>query len=203
MQVNKKFTVGAVITAVVALILIVVFSGSAGAAVQRLIGGKDIKNNSIASRDIQNDSLTLKDAGPVLRNEILNNEGPTGPRGPQGVAGDDGADGQDSLFGAYYATAAYNVGDTNQGAIATVACSNPSDVAIAGGVQMIGVGGNNSAVGSSFPGRMDWTTNTPKVDRLDGWIIQFDADTAPEKVTLWALCVPGATIPVVNTYSQS
>lgn len=199
MQTNKKWTIAGIIVTIVSLALIFGFAGSAGAAVKRLITGNDVKNNSLTSRDIQNDTLKLADTGPVLRNEILNNEGPRGPQGVQGVAG---ADGQDNLLDAYYATAAYNVGDTNQGAIATVACQQESDVAISGGVQMIGVGGNNSAVGSSFPGRMDWTTNTPKAGRLDGWIVQFDATVAPEKVTLWALCVPGATIPVINTYSQ-
>jgi hypothetical protein len=58
---------------------------------------------------------------------------------------------------------------------------------------------------------MDWSlaTPAPKPNRLDGWIVQFGgnagatADKAPEKVKVWALCVPSTTIPVEVTYTQS
>ena len=53
---------------------------------------------------------------------------------------------------------------------------------------------------------MDWSTNAPKADRLDGWIVQFGGTAggvAPEKVKVWALCVPGADIPVDTTYTQA
>ena len=68
-------------------------------------------------------------------------------------------------------------------------------------MQVLGLdGGANTPVSSSFPGRMDWETNKPKADRLDGWIVQFGgnagavSDEAPEKVKVWALCVPGTDI---------
>ena len=86
-------------------------------------------------------------------------------------------------------------------------------VAISGGVQVLGLdaGANsrNTPVSSSFPGRMDWSTNAPKPNRLDGWIVQFGGnagatpDKAPEKVKIWALCVPGASIPAIQTYQQA
>ena len=79
-------------------------------------------------------------------------------------------------------------------------------------MQVLGLdaGGNsrNTPVSSSFPGRMDWNTNAPKPSRLDGWIVQFGGnagatpDKAPEKVKVWALCVPGASIPVNQTFQQ-
>jgi hypothetical protein len=52
---------------------------------------------------------------------------------------------------------------------------------------------------------MDWSTNTPKAGRLDGWIVQFASQngSAPEKVKVWALCVPGLNLPVDQTYTQS
>jgi hypothetical protein len=56
---------------------------------------------------------------------------------------------------------------------------------------------------------MDWSTNAPKADRLDGWIVQFGgnagatSDKAPEKVKVYALCVPGAQIAVEQTFTQS
>jgi hypothetical protein len=109
----------------------------------------------------------------------------------------------DSFAGAYYSIAKYDVGDTNQGAIATVACDNETDVAVAGGVQSLGLGGHPAATASSFPGRMDWNTNSPRDGRLDGWIVQFDATTAPEKVNVWALCVPNSSITARTTYTES
>lgn len=130
--------------------------------------------------------------------------GAPGLKGDTGAKGDKGDKGDNGLAGAYYAQAAYNVGDTNQGAVATVACEDSADTAISGGVQTLGLeGGHPAAVASSFPGRMDWSTNTPKPGRLDGWIVQFDASVAPMKTTIWALCVPNATIPVVQTFSQA
>jgi hypothetical protein len=43
---------------------------------------------------------------------------------------------------------------------------------------------------------------------MDGWIVQFGGDAGavsdknPEKVKIWALCVPGADVPVTQTFSQ-
>jgi len=133
--------------------------------------------------------------------------GATGPAGPAGPAGATG------LTGAYYSVAKYNVGDTNGGAIATVACKSATDVAISGGVQTLALGtngiGNNVPVSSSFPGRMDWTTNTPIPGDLNGWIVQFGGNSSatslgnPAYVDIYALCVPGADIPVDTTYTES
>lgn len=133
-------------------------------------------------------------------------DGVDGRNGQDGKDGKDGKPGDSDLKGAYRAVAYYDVGDTNAGAIATVACKSQTDTAISGGVQVLGA---NTPVSSSFPGRMDWTTNTPKAGRLDGWIIQFggnagpvsDKDPLTEKV--WALCVPGLELPVITTFTQS
>jgi hypothetical protein len=113
-----------------------------------------------------------------------------------------------ALDGAYYAVAYYDKGDTNAGAIATVACKATTDTAISGGVSIDDYT-KNTPVAQSFPGRMDWSTNTPKVGRLDGWVVQFGgnagtvSDKAPEKEKVWALCVPELKLPVVQTYTQS
>lgn len=113
----------------------------------------------------------------------------------------------DALTKAYYSVAFYDKGDTNAGAIATVACKLATDTAISGGVQTLVDASSlarNTPVSSSFPGRMDWTTNTPKANRLDGWIVQFGGGAiAPEKVKVWALCVPGLSTAVTQTYLQS
>lgn len=206
---KKLTTTAALITAAT---VIAFGAGMGGADAARLLTGHDIKDGTVQGVDIENGTIQGRDLSDNL-NARINKPGPQGAIGPKGLVGDQGPKGEkgdtgpqgaDGLTGAFYATATYNAGDTNAGAIATVACSATSTdyTALAGGVQMIGVGGANSAVGSSFPGRMDWSTNTPKADRLDGWIIQFDADHAPEKVTVWALCVPGTDFNTVNTYTQ-
>ncbi len=147
---------------------------------------------------------------------IVGSQGPKGDTGPagapghngqngaQGPAGQNGQNGDSYLQGAYYSVAYYDVGDTNGGAIVTVACKAPTDTAIGGGVSTDDYT-KSVPVGQSFPGRMDWSTNTPKPGRLDGWIVQFASQNsqAPEKVKVWALCVPNLNVPVNQTYTQS
>jgi hypothetical protein len=127
-----------------------------------------------------------------------------------------------TLKGAFYAVENYPNGATGD-ALATVACFPPGVpqgspnaeadsqkyVAISGGVEpdpgtnLYSVAGE-PAITASFPGRMDWTTNTPKPGRLDGWVVQFKpGDSANDQsLNIWALCVPlthaGESIPVVT-----
>ena len=107
-----------------------------------------------------------------------------------------GKDGEDSSYGG-----------AGNSSIATVACSSQDKVAISGGY-FIRNGGDDTAdsnspawafrssslgqgagVIASFPGRMDWTTNTPKPNRLDGWIVQFNGNGPVMDVTLYTVCV--------------
>jgi hypothetical protein len=179
-------------------------------------GGTSVAVGEITSKDIKDGTIKIKDLKTGTVTKLKGSQGPVGPAGPRGPAGAAGA-GQGSttggLTGAYYSVAKYNAGDTNAGAIASVACSAESDVAISGGVQTLGLDAtpldNNTPVSSSFPGRMNYTTNTPRPNRLDGWIIQFGgnagatSDNPPLRVNVWALCVPGTTIPVTTTYTQA
>ncbi|NYE35037.1 hypothetical protein F4692_000141 [Nocardioides cavernae] len=192
--------------------------GGVGATAADLIGGKDIAGDAIASRHIADGTIRMKDISDGAQGKLQGTAGPQGPAGAKGEKGDKGAQGpqgeqgESGVLGAYYAVAFYNAGDTNAGAIATVACKATTDVAISGGVQVLGIepGANtrNTPVSSSFPGRMDWTTSAPRPDRLDGWIVQFGGnagevqDRSPLKTKIWALCVPGASIPVEQTYAQ-
>ena len=140
-------------------------------------------------------------------------KGDTGAQGPKGATGATGPAGVSGLTGAYYSVAKYDVGDTNGGAVATVACKAHTDVAISGGVQTLALGTNglqnNVPVSSSFPGRMDWDTNTPIAGDLSGWIVQFGGNSGatslgdPKFVDIYALCVPSATIPVDTTFAES
>ena len=217
MKFNKRvLTVGGIGIGAVVLM-------AGGATAASLITADQLATGAANHRVIENGSVHQGDlsAGVVTRLHHLQgpqgNQGNQGEQGIQGVPGpkgDKGDKGNSGLEGAYYSVAYYDVGDTNAGAIATVACSDPADVAISGGTQTLGTEGandyqRNTPVASSFPGRMDWSTNTPKADRLDGWIVQFGgnagatSDNPPQFAKIWALCVPGATIPVVNTYTES
>jgi hypothetical protein len=178
-----------------------IFAGGAGAQAAGLVSSHNIKNDSILSRDIHDGTIRVVDLKPTTVSAL---------KGATGTAGAPGKDGKDALFGAYYAVAYYDAGHTNAGAIATVGCNHQTDVAISGGVQVLGLGegsnSRNTPVSSSFPGRMDWNTNAPKADRLDGWIVQFggDADSvAPEKAKVWAMCVPGADVSIDQNYTES
>lgn len=150
---------------------------------------------SVAAAQVVDNSIPKSKIAPADRDAFLKDE-----------------KGETYLTGAYYSVAFYDKGDTNAGAIATVACKKESDTAINGGVQTLVDASSltrNTPVSSSFPGRMDWNTNLPKANRADGWIVQFGgnagavSDTAPAKVKVWALCVPGLNLPVVQTYLQS
>ncbi len=199
-------------SAAVAIGAAILVSGSIGAAsaddIAKLITSKDIKDGSIQAKDLTDGA----------REKLAGKAGPEGAKGATGAKGDTGAKGEkgdkgdSGTLGAYYSVAFYNAGGTNAGAIATVACKATTDVAISGGVQVLGIeeGANarNTPVSSSFPGRMDWSTNAPRPNRLDGWIVQFGgnagevSDKSPLKTKIWALCVPGASVPVEQTFAE-
>jgi hypothetical protein len=192
------------ITLVAVLVGVLAVTSGAFAAKQYLV---------TSSSQIKDGAVKLHDLSPGARkalhgaNGAKGDAGPAGAQGPKGDKGDKGDNGDkgDSyLDGAYYSVAYYDKGNTNGGAIATVACKAQTDTAISGGVSTDDFM-KTVPVGQSFPGRMNWDTNTPKPDRLDGWIVQFASQigSAPEKVKVWALCVPGLHVPVNQTYTQS
>jgi len=83
------------------------------------------------------------------------------------------------------------------GAIATVACS-PGKVAIGGGYRFTSAGDNGfnsqalsdgSGVIASFPGRMDWNTNTVKPNDNSGCIVQVNNKVNAADMTLYVVCV--------------
>ena len=83
------------------------------------------------------------------------------------------------------------------GAIATVACS-PGKVALGGGYRFKSQDANGfsaqalhdgSGVVASFPGRMDWNTNTVKANDNSGWIVQVNDKVNAADMTLYVICV--------------
>jgi Collagen triple helix repeat (20 copies) len=209
---NKKLIAAAVAVGLIAAVPAANASGVTG-----IISGADVKNGTIMKRDLSAGiQANLKKRAKDGADGATGPQGIQGLVGPQGPKGDKGAQGVPGFAGAFYATALYNQGNTNAGAIATVACNaDPAKtdyVAISGGVQVLGLdataNSRNTPVSSSFPGRMNWDTNSPRDNRLDGWIVQFGgnagatSDKAPEKVKVWALCVPNMPVSVVETFKQ-
>jgi len=134
-------------------------------------------------------------------------QGPKGDQGAKGEPGSNGKDGKNGLSGLVTRHYDYIKGadypGAGSGGIATVACDDDpavsqTKIAIGGGVQFLDVGRNagtlaNSYVGEthvtdSFPGRMNWDTNTPKPDRLDGWIVRLNT-TPSVDLRVWVTCV--------------
>ena len=201
---TKTIALIAALTAVLA-----VTSGAFAAKQYMITSSKQIRHGAISLSDLSHHARKMLHgkqgaAGPAGKDGLSGTNGLPGPRGPKGDKGDTGPAGDSYLQGAYYSVAFYDKGDTNGGALATVACKAQTDTAISGGVSTDDYL-KTVPVGQSFPGRMDWDTNTPKADRLDGWIVQFATQngSAPEKVKVWALCVPGLHVPVNQTFTQS
>jgi len=186
-----------------ATIGVLVLTGTGGAVAGSLITSKDIKDGSIKVRDLgPGVQKGLKSTQGPKGNQ--GNQGPAGPAGSKGDVGPKGDQGVSGLTGAVYRVADYGTG----GGRASVACADTEAesqkyTAIAGGVQSDDSTGTTTAtqpVTSSFPGRMDWSTNQPKPNRLDGWIVNFGSGGQPVDVLrVWALCVPNTGITVQVT----
>jgi hypothetical protein len=159
----------------------VITIGSA-AAVLALTAGSATAASMITSKDIQDGAVHKVDLSP-------------------GVSRDLAKGAESGTAGTVYRVAHYTNG-ANGLAVATVACGDTDKqsekyVAVAGGVQVIDADGDNDLsndnavpVADSFPGRMDWDTQSPKPGRLDGWIVRWgDGSQAMAKVNVWAVCM--------------
>lgn len=184
-----------------------------------------LADNAVWHNNIKGGAVHMDSLSPFVQGQLSKPgpRGPMGPRGPKGATGpkgstgDKGVTGRTGMNGAFYSVENYT-GTVSTGAIATAAC-DPNDAtnsqkydAISGGVQATDAATNMTTnanplpVVASFPGRMDWSTFTPKPGRLDGWIVQFGNSsiqgTQDNNLVVWALCVPvannGGSIPVVT-----
>ena len=164
-----------------------------------------------SSSQIKNGVVRIADLTPAARKALHGQKGSKGIAGPQGLAGaqgpkgDTGAQGPKGVSGYEVRTWRYSKDDANSdmgpgyvgvgsGAIATVACST-GKVAIAGGYRFTENGFNSPAVSdgsgvvASFPGRMDWSTNTVKPNDNSGWIVQVNNKVNAADMTLYVMCV--------------
>jgi hypothetical protein len=144
-------------------------------------------------------------AGPAGTKGDTGAAGPAGPAGAIGPAGTPGIPGPAGVSGYEVQTYDYikglngNVYGAGDGAIATVACSSQSKVAVAGGYQILNPEAwtDGTSVLSSFPGRMDWNASPPAPlpNRNDGWIVQLNVPNGPSQthvgrdLRVWVVCV--------------
>jgi hypothetical protein len=199
---KKGITLIAVLAAVLA-----VTSGAFAANHYLVTSSSQIKNGTIAASDLSSA------ARKALKGQqgSKGNTGATGAQGPQGPKGDPGAQGPHGpagVSGYEVKTWRYSKDDANSdmgpgyvgvgsGAIATVACS-PGKVALGGGYRFTSAGDNGfnspaisdgSGVVASFPGRMDWDTNTVKPNNNTGWIVQVNNKVNLADMTMYVICV--------------
>jgi len=206
-----------VITVVAALVAVLAIASGATAAGKYLItSSSQVKDGAISLADL---SPAVRKAvqGKGGNVGVQNVAGPQGSKGDPGVTGakgDPGApgargpQGPAGTSGYEVRTWRYSKDDANSdsgpgyvgvgsGAIATVACS-PGKVALSGGYRFTSDGGSGfnapavsdgSGVVASFPGRMDWNTNTVKPNDNSGWIVQVNSKVNAADMTLYVVCV--------------
>jgi len=199
---KKGITLIAVLVGVLA-----VTSGAFAANHYLVTSSSQIKNGTIAASDLSSAARKALKGQQGWKGDT----GATGAQGPQGPKGDPGAQGPHGpagVSGYEVKTWRYSKDDANSdmgpgyvgvgsGAIATVACS-PGKVALGGGYRFTSAGDNGfnspaisdgSGVVASFPGRMDWDTNTVKPNNNTGWIVQVNNKVNLADMTMYVICV--------------
>jgi hypothetical protein len=96
LTIEEREHMGKGLTVLVAVALVLTVTAAASGRVQRLITGRDIENNTVASADIKNNTIVRKD---LNRRLVASLRGPRGPRGPAGVRGAKGATGAAGVNG--------------------------------------------------------------------------------------------------------
>jgi hypothetical protein len=156
--------------------------GSAVAVLALTAGAASATTTFITSDDIKDGAVHKIDLSEGVNRTLLRAQEP-------------------ATTGTVYRVAHYASGASGT-AVATVSCADTEAksqkyVAVAGGVQVLDADGDSTfgndnavAVADSFPGRMDWSTTSPKPGRLDGWIVRWgDVTQSMPEVNVWAVCM--------------
>jgi hypothetical protein len=205
------------ITLIAVLVGVLAISSGAIAAANHYVitSSNQIKDGSVSASDLSPAARKALqgqkgDHGATGPQGSKGDTGATGTAGTSGAAGAVGAQGpkgQAGVSGYEVRTWRYSKDDDNtdagpgypgvgSGAIATVACS-PGKVALSGGYRFTSSGDNGfnapaisdgSGVVASFPGRMDWSTNTVKPNDNSGWIVQVNSKVNAADMTLYVVC---------------
>jgi hypothetical protein len=199
-----------VITVIGALVAVLTITSGAFAAKQYMVtSSSQIKNGSVSLADLSPAARKALQGqqGPKGDTGVTGPVGAVGATGAAGAQGPQGPQGQPGLSGYEVRTWRYSKDDGNSdmgpgyvgvgsGAIATVACS-AGKAALGGGYWFTSPGdsgfhsqaiSNGSGVVASFPGRMDWSTNTVKPNDNSGWIVQVNNEVDAADMTLYVIC---------------
>jgi hypothetical protein len=113
------------IVLIAAVALVLAFSG--GAVAGKLITGKQIKDNTVSTKDIKNGSLQSLDLSAAAIAELQSGEagpagpvGAAGPAGPAGDAGPAGPAGANGVSGLEYVTGTQAIAAGAQGSLSVV-----------------------------------------------------------------------------------
>lgn len=89
---NTRFSLRLMLGLIAAVTLLMI-GGASGAVADKLITGRQIKNNTITTADIKNRTITNKDLTAATRKSLRGKQGPAGEPGEAGSAGSTGATG--------------------------------------------------------------------------------------------------------------
>jgi hypothetical protein len=207
---------GITLIAVLVAVLAVTSGGFAAVKHYTITSSSQIKNGAVSVSDLSAAARkALKgqkgdtgaaglqgpkgDSGATGAAGVQGPQGPAGAQGPQGAAGVSGYEVRTWRYSKDAANSDEDPGyvGVGSGAIATVACS-AGKVALGGGYWFKSGGDNGfnapavsdgSGVVASFPGRMDWDTNTVKPNDNSGWIVQVNNKVNAADMTLYVVCV--------------
>jgi len=170
----------------------------------------DVHDGTLGLRDMNTYTQNqIQQRGPRGRRGVEGPQGTQGPKGdtgPQGPTGAPGLNGRNGVSGYEVDTWNYTKDGSSDmgasypgvggGAIATVACTTGKE-ALGGGYWFKSEGDNGfhsaavsdgSGVIASFPGRMDWNTNTVKPGDISGWIVQVNDSVNLADMALYVVC---------------
>jgi hypothetical protein len=191
--------IGKVTPTVAAVVVSSVLAGGTGAfAAGALVHTDDLANQAVTAPKIASDAVNQSKLTDTTRDELAQTK--VNAKDITSLGKAVAALPASGLDGAIYRVENYKNGG---GGSATVACADDDAAsqkytAIAGGVEGSTVDTQSTdgfAVTSSFPGRMDWDTDSPKPGRLDGWIVLGNG-VHTDNLRVWALCVPNISITV-------
>lgn len=159
----------------------------ATAGVQALITGAQIKDGTVASRDIRNGTIARADIAPATLSTLRGQTGAPGPAGPAGPAGPQGPQGPAGPAAQIDYTAAYSaptVVAPGQSGFAVALCP-PDTLAFGPGQHLENVSAGRLALMESFP--------VAAADRRSGWqVTMLNVGTSAATFTARAYCLRGA-----------
>jgi len=190
-------------TVVAYLALFVALSGSAYAAVK--IGSKQIKDNSVRSRDIKNKTIAVKDISNPARKSLRGQKGPPGAAGSQGAAGAPGDQGPAGASAVPARAVVVGAGGTpaeNGTALRNALSSLPAATADEPRAVVLGPGRYDlEGVGVTVPSDVTLTGTSASATIVDSSPanVQLTMLTLAERTTVRDLTVRTASAPLGST----